>query len=481
MSKREYENQEVQKKAKKNKLLDDLKEKGAKFLTPLDEEYKKVVEESYANLSLQQSNEICRDLRDRVEWAFQVLLSEGYLYQDRVKLKSRTVITPVSRTLIGQPGLTYKYLNLRLFTLPWCFGERPPRNEVEEACAVFKDLNDYFCQHVKDLIIKKCAKLKIEDSKSVDLHQDDIGKETRQDNIDQLIERNSKFTVTLLNYMDPSSVHMRCEPYYSMGRLAVSWHKDENLMTGSTVAVYNHSCQEACQDDAWKVGLKVAWDTETPAIAVPLYNGDCYCMLDGMNDTHQHCVVAGTAPRFSSTHRVTESSTSTLSYIQRQVEEALQNMNQDNDGEEELKSLNVEILQLTEEVHNEVEFEWIRQFWMQGVQHATEREYWIKPMEDLERDWKKLELMTKLAIDVVLGENNDKEEIVAAILPEITERQELRNQWMARFTGEELCRIPVEHTPDYRPHWTKIDSSLPLPFDLTDVIVQLQSISEPTS
>ena len=44
--------------------------------------------------------------------------------------------------------------------------------------------------------------------------------------------------------MDPGNPELRLkpEPYYGMGALAVSWHKDENLVAGSTVAVYNYAC-----------------------------------------------------------------------------------------------------------------------------------------------------------------------------------------------------------------------------------------------
>ena len=48
------------------------------------------------------------------------------------------------------------------------------------------------------------------------------------------------------------------------------------------------------------------WDVETPALAVPLDTGDAYYMLSDLNDTHQHCVVVGSHPRYSSTHRVAE-------------------------------------------------------------------------------------------------------------------------------------------------------------------------------
>ena len=59
-----------------------------------------------------------------------------------------------------------------------------------------------------------------------------------------------------------------------------------------------------CKVGGWKVGLKVSWDVETPAVAVPMYDREAYVMLPGFNQAHQHCVIVGTDARFSSTHRV---------------------------------------------------------------------------------------------------------------------------------------------------------------------------------
>ena len=43
----------------------------------------------------------------------------------------------------------------------------------------------------------------------------------------------------------------------------------------------------------------------------------------------------------------------------------------------------------------QVEFEWLRQFWMQGSRHAAERKSWEPAMEELEADWNKMEHMVK--------------------------------------------------------------------------------------
>ena len=116
------------------------------------------------------------------------------------------------------------------------------------------------------------------------------------------------------------------EPYYSMGPIAVGWHRDQSLEEDSTIAVYSYTPsisqekppptkfqrENITVDEVsslgqsytpWRIGLKVAWDIDTPALRLPISSGDTYFMLRRMNVTHQHCVLKGTDARFSSTHR----------------------------------------------------------------------------------------------------------------------------------------------------------------------------------
>jgi hypothetical protein len=43
----------------------------------------------------------------------------------------------------------------------------------------------------------------------------------------------------------------------------------------------------------WRVAFKISWDAKTPALCLPVSDGDAYFMLGGFNDTHQHAVLAG--------------------------------------------------------------------------------------------------------------------------------------------------------------------------------------------
>ncbi|XP_043351066.1 alpha-ketoglutarate-dependent dioxygenase FTO isoform X15 [Dermochelys coriacea] len=305
----------------------------------------------------------------------------------------------------------------------------------------------------------------------------------------------TSYNLTLLNYMDPLQMpYLKQEPYFGMGNMAVSWHHDENLIERSTVAVYSYSSEGSASDKVneqylegrdpadWHVGLKVAWDIKTPGLAIPLRPGDCYFMLDDLNMTHQHCVLAGFQPRFSSTHRVAECSAGTLEYIFGQCEVALQNLEVDSDSAAlSLKSLEVQVVKEVEGIHNEVEFEWLRQFWFQGQRYRKCTDWWFEPMAKLEEFWKKMEFMTSLVLCEV-GKGNgtmeQRNEIISCFLPLLIERQELRKEWTARCQCQLAMSLPEEQKPKCHPLWKDDDPSMPLPYDLEEVIANLQTLLE---
>lgn len=237
---------------------------------------------------------------------------------------------------------------------------------------------------------------------------------------------------------------------------------------------------EGRDPDVWHVGFKISWDIETPGLAIPLHQGDCYFMLDDLNATHQHCVLAGLPPRFSSTHRVAECSTGTLDYILQRCQLALQNVRDEADsGEVSLKSLEPAVLKQGEEIHNEVEFEWLRQFWFQGNRYKKCTDWWCQPMTQLEELWKKMEGATHAVLREVRREGAPVEQssdILTAILAVLTTRQNLRREWHARCQSRIARTLPVDQKPECRPYWEKDDPSMPLPFDLTDTVAELRGL-----
>ncbi|XP_033012763.1 alpha-ketoglutarate-dependent dioxygenase FTO isoform X4 [Lacerta agilis] len=456
---------EREKDVKKQKLLDELGESRLPYLTPKDDGFHQLWKTKYSKLILRTAEKIPKEVHEEVQEAFLTLQKHDCFFQDLVRIKGKDFVTPVSRILIGNPGCTYKYLNTRLFTVPWPvegYEINYSHPEISKACKALIKLNCYLHREsIQALQEQNLAETKgMEDSPVIDRHQDYATSITEMGSIPQdqspshvpendhshLKERTS-YNLSLLNYMDPQQMpFLKQEPYFGMGKMAVSWHHDENLVEGSTVAVYSYSCEEPAADiieekapsgrdpAVWHVGLKVAWDIKNPGLAVPLYPGDCYFMLDDLNMTHQHCVLAGLLPRFSSTHRVAE-----------------------------------------------VEFEWLRQFWFQGKRYRKCTDWWDKPMAALEEFWRKLELMTSLLLCEFRKEEQAEEqrnERIGCLLPILEERQELRQDWLARCHSQLVENLPKDEKPECHPYWQEGDASMPLPFNLEDIIAELRSLLE---
>ncbi|XP_044283664.1 alpha-ketoglutarate-dependent dioxygenase FTO isoform X1 [Varanus komodoensis] len=457
---------EREKDAKKRKLLDELGENWLPYLTPKDDGFYQLWKTKYSKLILRNAGKIPKEIHTAVQEAFLTLQKHSCFFQDLVWIKGKDFVTPVSRILIGNPGCTYKYLSTRLFTVPWPvegYEINYSHSEISMACKALIRLNDYLHREtIRALQEQSLAERnETEDSAVTVRHQDNATSITElgsalQDQSPSHIPKNdgtdlkerTLYNLTLLNYMDPQQMpSLKHEPYFGMGKMAVSWHRDENLVERSTVAVYSYCCEEPGADalegetplgrdpDTWHVALKVAWDIETPGLAVPLYQGDCYFMLDDLNMTHQHCVLAGQTARFSSTHRVAECSCGTLAYILDQCNTAVGNLLIDPVSRvPSLKSLDVEAIKGVEETHNEVEFEWLRQFWFQGKRYRKCTDWWDKPMATLEELWRKMELMTSLLLGDLRKEEQmgkQRKERIVRFLPLLTERQELRQEWLA--------------------------------------------------
>ncbi|XP_034385166.1 alpha-ketoglutarate-dependent dioxygenase FTO isoform X2 [Cyclopterus lumpus] len=599
----------------RRKLLQELGDQKIPFLGPSDQGYQQLWDSSYSGLVLRRSLSLPAELHGRVQAALLTLRRKGCLLRDLVRIRERDVFTLVSRTLLGEPGHTYRYLDTRLFAIPWHSEDTEVKGhnccdpDFRAACKALCELNTFFCSDVSLLKegdrLTQCAKGEAEakqgeegdtgskhseDSKNSDggdsetrhsdegdtesKHSDEwdieskhseescsgskqegqwetesrhsseegescqvkpsesgvaagsegkfpgwtpkaisgteikpAGRGAQQRPVEQLKHSLSdhhiedkekctgpvKFNVTLLNYMDPAAMsQLKEEPYYGMGKMAVGWHHDENLISHSPVAVYSYNChndkgesgeggsgEKAC----WRIGLKVAWDIHTPGLTLPLEPGDCYYMRDDLNSTHQHCVLAGENARFSSTHRVAECSSGTLTYIQSRCQEALSNLHTDPEtGSRSLLALLPTTLQHCEEIHNEVEFEWLRQYWFQGRRFACFCSWWTGPMEQLEKDWKLMETMTMLFLDTVEGEEEEgqegegRREMAETLLSTLTERHQQRQTWRDRCHSTLAQTLPPEEAPVDRPFWGVDDPNMPLPFDLADIINRVESL-----
>nr|XP_034974916.1 alpha-ketoglutarate-dependent dioxygenase FTO isoform X9 [Zootoca vivipara] len=407
---------EREKDVKKRKLLDELGESWLPYLTPKDDGFHQLWKTKYSKLVLRTAEKIPKEVHEEVQEAFLTLQKHGCFFQDLVRIKGKDFVTPVSRILIGNPGCTYKYLNTRLFTVPWPvegYEINYSHPEIAKACKALIKLNCYLHREstqalqeqnlaetkgMEDTVIDRQRDYATSITEMGSILQDQSPSHVPENDHSHLKERTS-YNLSLLNYMDPQQMSfLKQEPYFGMGKMAVSWHHDENLVEGSTVAVYSYSCE------------------------------------DDLNMTHQHCVLAGLPPRFSSTHRVAE-----------------------------------------------VEFEWIRQFWFQGKRYRKCTDWWDKPMAALEEFWRKLELMTSLLLCEFRKEEQAEEqrnERIGCLLSILEERQELRQDWLARCHSQLVENLPKDEKPECHPYWQEGDASMPLPFNLEDIIAELQSLLE---
>lgn len=322
--------------------------------------------------------------------ALLTLRTKGCLLRDLVRVRDRDVFTAVSRALLGEPGHTYRYLDTRLFAIPWHSEDKEVKGQnfcdpdLRAACKALWELNTFFCSDVSQLKegdrISHCLKGDIEaktveegdteskhseDSKNSeggdsesrqseegdteskhseewdieskhseegcsgskqegewetgsrhsseegessqvkpgetgavpgsdhsegkypdwatmpkgDTETEPVGLGTQEKSVTQLKHGLSEcqdkeeqasglgcsqpsppqgctgpanFNVTLLNYMDPAAMsQLKEEPYYGMGKMAIGWHHDENLVTHSPVAVYSYGCQDDKGKGQW--------------------------------------------------------------------------------------------------------------------------------------------------------------------------------------------------------------------------------------
>ena len=218
--------------------------------------------------------------------------------------------------------------------------------------------------------------------------------------------------MALLNLLPGTGRGMRApenEPYYGMGPLALPWHKDGGIEPDSPIAGYTvvlHGAGiEWCAGQAaaggeegatapahWRMGLKVAWRVDVPAVAAPLLPGEGYVMQPGFNSGFRHCVLAGEAARVSSTHRVLPGGANTWQHIDGRSATAVSIATR---GGETTAAERDEAAQ----THTEVEFGWIRQFWALTPEQRAAHRWWRPRIAVLEARWLALEQWTARCID----------------------------------------------------------------------------------
>jgi len=393
------------------------------FVSPSSAEYDSVVEASYKGFVVDQPAIFPTDFHSSFKEAFEGL--EPHYFFDITQpagLNTKLAKTLVSRCLVGQPGITYKYLGLRMFAIPWTAGELGATPASVSIGTLNKTLEARGKVHLNAL------------SRS------------------RPVVGSTAFNLTLINKCFATSVKEEAR-YKGDEKVTVSWHADSSLEHYSTIGVYHlvndkdtiggqgegeGEGQGQVAKKAWRVGLRVEWDAEgptagklkahntathnkdreaaaaTPPISAPLPSGACYFLLDDFNHHHQHSVLAGEGYRYSSTHRVGRMDGHHYSGVLEQCQRA-------NSG---ARRNTAKAIRSEQSVLDTVEFEWVRQFYIQGKDHFTKQVWWHAPIEALIVHLCQLEERTeKIVADLLMaGLGIDKHEASLQSLP-IDERR----------------------------------------------------------
>ena len=157
--------------------------------------------------------------------------------------------TKVTRCLVGTPGITYKYLGLRMFVAPW---------KGEEASSYAKKIRKA-SKKLEKRAVKHGAK-----------------------------PRRCRFNLTLINRMAPDALNGgQSSSSNDLGvPVSVSWHADSSLQDYSTISVYvaEHAASESNfakkptkekpqvggggggGGEPWKLALRVVHHVEGPGM-----------------------------------------------------------------------------------------------------------------------------------------------------------------------------------------------------------------------
>lgn len=350
------------------------------FVTSSHSRFAEVVDGPYKGFQLEVTGQYPQSFSERYQKAL-IALDDFGLYQfdmtQPAGLGTKVARTFVSRCLVGDAGMTYKYLGLRMFAYPWNEGATGATAATVEVGAL------------NDVIRARAHALNLQSGKT------EFG--------------TSNFNLTLINRCYPTEVSARTfplkkEPLFGRDLCSVSWHADSSLDHYSTIAVF-HFEQNGTEDgrqprreeDSWRVALKVQVNAEgpqqgrlqepqpvelQPPIALSLPSECIYYMLDDFNHHHQHAVLAGNTHRFASTHRVSRVEGHSYGYISQKVVQLLS---------DKLKADSASIRR-TVLLAEEVESEWLRQFYIQGERFFRLHSWWHVPMATLLQQLSDIEL-----------------------------------------------------------------------------------------
>jgi len=380
---------------------------------------------------------------DKAEQALKILGDKNfYVYDFTQPLGLNTPIarTFVTRTCIGEPGMTYKYLGLRMFAIPWSNlkiynSHKLYDDETIDALQTIHKLNTALNMrgqyHLKNLDTQGSS---TNYNLTLINHMLPSSAEDLLDKNRKLVSKvkfflsyppilsSTSLTHPYISYIIPSFKLQKNETCFDHDACSVSWHADSSLENYSTIAVYQAlDMEHDYQNKAWRLAVRVHIDAEgpnagrarrnanaskdninkgnitktqtntdidgvlgqnTPPLCIPLEkSGLSYFMFNTFNHHHQHAVLAGSSERWASTHRVCTTE-------RHSVEEVLKrNLAIVKNEKNAIKMWNNSFNGLME-----IEFEWLRQWYIQGANHKTlHLVYWQDKIVELEKLWFQLQ------------------------------------------------------------------------------------------
>lgn len=247
------------------------------FVEAHNKNFNKIIETCYEGFAIQNSDAFPREFHDKFQKAMKGLETLGFYQFDMTQpagLGTKVARTFVTRCIVGEPGMTYKYLGLRMFGFPWVLGA----TGSNEHTVAIGELNEE--------LIRRSNTLNAESGKT------EYG--------------SSNFNLTLINRCFPEGeeVVLKNEPMFEKDKLTVSWHADSCLDHYSTIAVYHFNEQNNCKkfQKPWRIALRTQINAEgpqqgkavpdlevdCPPVALALPQECCYYLLDDFNHHHQH-------------------------------------------------------------------------------------------------------------------------------------------------------------------------------------------------
>ncbi len=496
------------------------------FLSPHDRDpkyYESCLRTSYVGFVVEYPPTIPSSLHATFESSFRGMDDGGLYLHDVVRPGGkRCTRTIVSRTLVGEPGSTYRYLGLRLFSHPWADvdddGDAMPTTKTSGGDGgkgrTLRELG-YPPNTVSSLLSMGIANssLVVRTCNALDEH-------VAHRVVPRGMVGSAEFNLTLVNKMEPDAIGTKRDKDYGMGKVSVGWHRDSGLKDYSSIAVYQtlkgttsnttmtksktKSTMTRGDDTSpslsWGVALR-AMDggsggplSNVPPLLVPLPSGSVYYMLDDFNHNHEHAVISPsskggdgvTTIRYSSTHRVAREGRGTWQYMRDKARSIVPKSGIPSCSSRKERETFISHVREQQNLMTEIEFEWLRQWFVQGRRHASLHPYWHRPIRLLCDAYCNLESVTTEILDFLSQKAGSTgwlsvvitEDLFDVLIESFMERSALRLTWTERYRDPIYAAIPEEDRPFPCPcldRRGRCDGERGLlPEDLNSLVIQLR-------